>query len=152
MRLVLASIFSALALLGSGGATVAAAASTSVDDFTLAYKRTGGVAASTQTLAVRAGRRATATSSGTSAGRARSEFPLTGRRIRALQRILSRAELDSIPPAGPGGCADCYVYDLKYEGHHIELEEVDVPPRLRVVFDQLDAIIAGHLAEPTARG
>jgi hypothetical protein len=152
MRLVLASIFSALALLGSGGAAVAAADSTSVDDFTLAYKRTGGVASSTQTLAVRSGRHATATGSGTSEGRTRSEFPLTARRVRSLQRSLSRADLDSIPPAGPSGCADCYAYDLKYEGHHLELEEVDVPPRLRAVFEQLDAIIAAHLAAPTARG
>jgi hypothetical protein len=152
MRLVLASVFSALALLGAGGAAVAAADSTSVDDFTLAYKRSGGVAASTQTLAVRSGGHATATSSGTSEGRARSEFPLTARRVRTLQRSLARADLGSIPPAGPGGCADCYVYDLKYEGHNLELEEVDVPPRLRAVFDQLDAIIAAHLAAPTARG
>ena len=152
MRLVLASIFAVLALLGIGGAAVAAADSASVEGFTLAYKRSGGVAASTQTLAVRPHRRATATSSGTSAGRTRSEFPLTARRVQSLQRSLSRAELDSIPPAGPGGCADCYVYDLKYAGHHLELEEVDVPPRLRAVFDSLDAIIATHVAAPTARG
>ncbi|HXF32315.1 MAG TPA: hypothetical protein VN522_12415 [Solirubrobacterales bacterium] len=151
MRLVLASIFSALALLG-GGAAVAVADSTPVEDFTLAYKRTGGIAASTQTLAVRPGRLATATGSGTSAGRKRSEFPLTVRRVRSLQRSLSRADLGSIPPAGPGGCADCYVYDLRYEGHHLELEEVDVPARLRAVFATLDAIIATHLAAPTARG
>ena len=152
MRLVLAAVSCALALLGGGGAAVAAADSTSVEDFTLAYKRTGGIASSTQTLAVRSGRLATATGSGTSAGRKRSEFPLTVRRVRSLQRSLSRADLDSIPPAGPGGCADCYAYDLRYEGHHVELEEVDVPPRLRAVFDQIDAIIATHLAAPTARG
>jgi hypothetical protein len=152
MRLVLTSIFSALALLGLGGTTVAAAEPTSVNDFKLAYQRSGGVAASTQTLAVRPGRRATATSSGTSEGRTRTEFPLTARRIRSLQRSLDRAELDSIPAPGPGGCADCYAYDLRYEGHHIELEEVDVPARLRAVFDTLDAMIAAHLAAPTARG
>jgi hypothetical protein len=152
MRLVLTTVFSALALLGIGGAAVAAADSTSAEDFKLAYKRTGGIASSTQTLAVRPGRSATATGSGTSAGPKRSEFPLTVRRVRSLQRSLSRADLGSIPPAGPGGCADCYVYDLKYDGHHLELEEVDVPPRLRAVFDALDAIIAAHLAAPTARG
>jgi len=152
MRLVLAAFSCVLALVGGGGAVAAAADSTSVEDFTLAYKRTGGIAASTQTLAVRSGRLATATGSGTSAGRKRSEFPLTVRRVRALQRSLARADLDSIPPAGPSGCADCYAYDLKYEGRHLQLEEVDVPPRLRAVFDQLDAIIATHLAAPTARG
>ena len=134
-----------------GGAAVAAADSTSVEDFTLAYKRTGG-SPRARRRSRSAGRAATATGSGTSAGRKRSEFPLTARRVRSLQRSLSRADLGSIPPAGPGGCADCYVYDLKYEGHHLELEEVDVPPRLRAVFDALDAIIATHLAAPTARG
>jgi hypothetical protein len=152
MRLVLASISCALALVAGGSAAAMAADSTSVEDFTLAYKRTGGVAASTQTLAVRPRRLATATGSGTSAGRKRSEFPLTVRRVRSLQRSLSRADLGSIPPPGPSGCADCYAYDLRYEGHHVELEEVDVPPRLRAVFDALDAIIATHLAAPTARG
>jgi hypothetical protein len=152
MRLVLASVFCALALSGFGVTPATAADPASVEAFKLAYQRSGGVAASTQTLAVRSGRHATATSSGTSAGRTRSEFPLTGRRIRSLQRSLSRADLDSIPPPGPGGCADCYVYDLKYEGHHLELEEVDVPPRLRAVFDTLDAMIATHVAAPTARG
>ena len=82
----------------------------------------------------------------------RTEFPLAVRRVRSLQRSLARADLDSIPPPGPGGCADCYAYNLRYQGHHIELEEVDVPPRLRAVFDQIDAIIAAHIAQPTARG
>jgi len=152
MRLAVVTVISALALIGCGGASAASAEPTSVHDFTLAYKRTGGVAASTQTLAVRAGRVATATTRGTSEGRTRTEFPIAVSSVRALQRSLDRADLDSIPPPGPGGCADCFVYDLRYQGHHIALEEVDVPPRLRAVFDRIDAIIAAHIAAPTARG
>ncbi len=154
MRCAAAIVLCVLALIGCGGATAASAesASASVHDFTLAYQRTGGIASSTQTLAVRPGRLATATISGSSEGRKRSEFPLPARRVRSLQQSLSRADLDSIPPPGPGGCADCYAYDLRYHGHHIELEEVDVPPRLRAVFDQIDAIIAARIAAPTARG
>jgi hypothetical protein len=112
-----------------------------VHDFKLAYQRTGGIASSTRTLAVRPGRLATATTSGTSAGPKRTEFRLAVRSVLSLQRGLAQARLGSIPPPGPGGCADCYAYDLRYQGHHIELEEVDVPPRLRKVFDEIDSII-----------
>ncbi|HKZ12224.1 MAG TPA: hypothetical protein VJL81_00120 [Solirubrobacterales bacterium] len=150
MRLLVPTTLCALALLGCGSATAASAAATTVHDFRLAYKRTGGVASSTQTLAVRPGRRATATTSGTPTGRTRTEFRLDIRRVRSLQRSLSQADLDSIPPAGPSGCADCYAYDLRYDGHHLELEEVDVPPRLRAVFDEIDAIIVAHAAAPVA--
>jgi hypothetical protein len=152
MRFAVATALCALALIGCGGASSASAAPAAVEDFTLAYQRTGGIASSTQTLAVRPGRRATATTGGTAEGRKRSEFPLSVSRVRSLQRALTRARLDSIPPPGPSGCADCYAYDLRYDGHRIELEEVDVPPRLRVVFDQIDAIIAAGIATPTARG
>jgi len=142
MRFLVVPILCALALVG--GTTAASAEPTSVHDFTLAYKRTGGIASSTQTLAVRTGRLATATTSGTSAGRHRTEFRLAISSVRSLQRGLSQARLGSIPPPGPGGCADCYAYDLRYQGHHIELEEVDVPARLRKVFDEIDAIIAAQ--------
>jgi hypothetical protein len=152
MRSAVAISLCALAVIGCGGATAASAEPAAVNDFTLAYQRTGGIASSTQTLAVRPRRLATATSSGTSAGRKRSEFPLAIRTARSLQQGFARANLDSIPPPGPGGCADCYAYDLRYDGHHIELEEVDVPPRLRAVFDQIDALISAHIAAPTARG
>ena len=151
MRFLAATTLCVLALVG-GGASAASAEPTSVHDFTLAYQRTGGIASSTQTLAVRAGQAATATTSGTSEGPKRTEFPITARSVRALQRSLARADLDSIPPPGPGGCADCFAYDLRYQGHHIALEEVDVPPRLRAVFDRIDAIIAAQIARPTARG
>jgi hypothetical protein len=143
MRFVVVPILCALALVGCG-ATAASAEPASVHDFTLAYKRSGGIAASTQTLAVRTGRFATVTTSGTSAGRHRSHFRLAIASVRSLQKGLSQARLDTIPPPGPGGCADCYAYNLRYEGHHIELEEVDVPARLRKVFDEIDAIIAAH--------
>jgi hypothetical protein len=143
MRFLAAIAICALALTGYG-ATVASAGPAPVNDFTLAYQRTGGIAASTQTLAVRKGRLATATSSGTSAGRHRTEFRLPIGSVRSLQRGLAQARLDSIPSPGPGGCADCFAYDLRYEGHHIELEEIDVPARLRKVFDQIDAIIVAQ--------
>lgn len=143
MRSLAATTLCALALVG-GGATAVAAAPTSVHDFTLAYKRSGGIAASTQTLAVREGRFATVTTSNSSAGSHRTRFRLPVRDVLSLRSGLARAHLDSIPPSGPGGCADCFAYNLRYQGHHVELEEIDVPSRLRKVFDQIDAIIAAH--------
>jgi hypothetical protein len=151
MRLVPLTFLCALALVGLGGGAAAAAEPSSVGEFKLAYKRTGGVAGSTQTLAVRPGRKATATAGAIPSERTRAEFRLTARRIRSLQGALARADIGSIPPPGPSGCADCFLYDLRYEGHHVELEEVDVPERLRPVFDQLDAIIAAHTVTPSAR-
>ncbi len=143
MRFLVVPIICTLTLVG-GGTTAASAEPASVHDFTLAYKRTGGIAASTQTLAVRKGRFATVTTSGSSAGSHRSQFRLAIPKVRSLRKALSQAGLGSIPPPGPGGCADCYAYNLRYEGRHLELEEVDVPARLRKVFDEIDAIIAAH--------
>jgi hypothetical protein len=146
MRRLVPTIFCALALLGLGGEAVAATAADTapVGEFRLAYKRSGGIAGSTQTLAVRPGRRATATTDTGPTERTRVEFRLSPRRVRALQQVLAKADIGSIPPPGPSGCADCFLYDLRYDGHHIEMEEVDVPPRLAPVFAQLDAIIAAH--------
>ena len=143
MRSFAATILAALALLACG-ASMASAELPPVDDFTLAYQRSGGIAASTQTLAVRAGRHATVTTKGAPGSGHRSEFRLAVGTVRSLQRALSQARLGSIPGPGPGGCADCFLYDLRYRGHHVALEEIDVPPRLRRVFDQLDSIIAAH--------
>ncbi|HVX32629.1 MAG TPA: hypothetical protein VHA80_05750 [Solirubrobacterales bacterium] len=143
MRSIAATILSALALLACG-ASAASADLPPVHDFTLAYKRTGGIAASTQTLVVRPGRFATATTEGASGSGHRAEFRLAVRSVRSLQRSLAQAHLGSIPGPGPGGCADCFLYDLRYQGHHIALEEVDVPPRLRKVLAEIDAIIAAH--------
>jgi hypothetical protein len=143
MRLLAAATLSVLALV-AGGASAAAAEPASVHDFRLAYKRTGGIAASTRTLAVRAGRLATVTTKGAPGSGRGTEFRLAVGTVRSLQQALAAADLDSIPGPGPGGCADCFTYDLRYQGHHIALEEIDVPPRLGKVFAQIDAIIDAH--------
>ena len=150
MRRLVPTILCTLALVGLGGESVAAADPASVGEFTLAYSRSGGIAGSTQTLAVRPGRRATATIGGAPSERTRVDFRLGARRVRALQQSLARADIGSIPPPGPSGCADCFLYDLRYDGRRVELEEVDVPPRLSAVFAQLDAIIDAHAASPNA--
>jgi hypothetical protein len=153
MRFLAMTILSLLALATGGEATAAAAATAQLPlarDFSLAYERSGGLAASTQSLRVSHGGFATAESSGTRAGAGEATFRLGGRRIRSLQRGLQRADLGSIPDR-QGGCADCYVYSLAYEGTSLKLEETEVPPRLARVFAQLDAIITAHTVPPNAR-
>jgi hypothetical protein len=135
---------------GEAAATSATAELPRVRDFALVYERGGGLAASTQSLRVSPGGLAIAESSGTRAGERRVKFHLGGRRIRSLQRDLSSADLGSIPER-QGGCADCYVYSITYEGASLELEETEVPARLRTVFGEIEAIITAHTIPPAAR-
>jgi hypothetical protein len=153
MRLRAMTILGLLVIaLGCVGATATAATAPlpPARAFALVYERSGGLAASTQSLRVSPGGNAIAESSGTRAGAGEAKFHLGGRRIRSLQRGLLRADIGSIP-GRQGGCADCYIYAITYEGDSLELEETEVPPRLRAVFDAIDAIITAHTVPPGAR-
>jgi hypothetical protein len=148
MRLVLATIVCGLAL--ATGAAAATAPLPPVKDFALTYERGGGFAPAPTGLTVTPGGHAVATTTGTRAGERKVKFQLGARRIRSLQRGLRRADLGSIQP-GKGGCADCFIYSLAYEGDFVELEETDVPPRLGEVIDAIEAIISAHTIPPNAR-
>jgi hypothetical protein len=153
MRFLATTILSLLALAVGSEATAAAATTAQLPParaFSVVYERSGGLAASRQSLRVSPGGYATAESSGTRAGAGEAMFRLGGRRIRSLQRGLRRADIGSIPER-QGGCADCYLYSITYEGTSLELEETEVPPRLGRVFDQLDAVITAHTVPPNAR-
>jgi hypothetical protein len=152
MRLRAVTILGLLALALGGGAvaTAATAPLPRARDFALFFERSGGLAASTQSLRVTPGGNATAESSGTRAGAGEAKFHLGGRRIRSLQRGLRRADIGSIP-GRMGGCADCYIYSLVYEGTSLSLEETEVPPLLETVFRELEAIITAHTVPPNAR-
>jgi hypothetical protein len=150
MRFLAATILGLMAFAASAGEAAASAELPRARDFSLAYERSGGLAASTQSLRVSPGGRAIAETSGTRAGERRVKFHLGGRRIRSLQRGLSRADIGSIPER-QGGCADCYVYSITYEGTSLELEETEVPPRLASVFNEIEAVITAHTVPPNAR-
>jgi len=150
MRFLAATILGLMAFAAGAAGATAAAQLPPAGDFALVYERSGGLAASTQSLRVTPGGFAVAESSGTRAGEQRAKFRLGGRRIRSLQRGLLRADLGSIHER-QGGCADCYVYSITYEGVSLELEETEVPPRLRTVFDEIEAIITAHTIPPNAR-
>jgi hypothetical protein len=151
MRLLVATILCGMATAACGASAAPATAPLPpTHDFALVYERSGGLAASTESLRVAPGGSAVAATSGTRAGERRVRFQLGERRIRALQRGLRRADLGSISER-QGGCADCYIYSITYEGISLELEETEVPPRLRAVFGQIETIVSTHTIPPNAR-
>jgi hypothetical protein len=153
MRFLAATILCLMALAMSAAAPAAPAATTELPparDFALSFERSGGLAASTQSLRVTPGGFAVTETSGTRAGERRVKFRLGGRRIRSLQRGLQRADIGSIPRR-MGGCADCYLYSLEYEGTSLLLEETEVPPRLGSVFAEIETVISAHTIPPNDR-
>lgn len=150
MRLVFATVSCALALVVGGVAAAATAPLPPAKDFALTYGRGGGFAPAPVSLTVSPGGRAVATTSGTRAGERQVKFQLGPRRIRSLQRSLRRADLGSIH-AGNGGCADCFIYSITYEGDFVELEEVDVPNRLEGAIAEIETVISTHTIPPNAR-
>jgi hypothetical protein len=150
MRLVLATISCALALVAGGVAAAATAPLPPAKDFALTYERGGGFAPAPVSLTVSPGGRAVATTTGTRAGERRVRFQLGERRIRLLQRSLRRADLGSIHP-GKGGCADCFIYSITYEGDFLEIEEADAPTRLQDAIAEIETVISNHTIPPNAR-
>jgi hypothetical protein len=150
VRFFAATILGLMAFAAAAGGATTAAQLPPAGDFALVYERSGGLAASTQSLRVSHGGSAVAASSGTRAGEQRAKFRLGGRRIRSLQRGLLRADLGSIHER-QGGCADCYVYSITYEGSSLELEETEVQPRLHAVIGEIEAVISAHTIPPNAR-
>ena len=122
-----------------------------VGAFAVSYQRSGGLAASSESLVVTRGGHAIAESSGTRAGDRHVEFRLGARRIRLLQRALDRADLGSIAQGPNGGCADCYLYSISYEGDRAEFDQSTIPPRLEIAISEIEAIIAAHTIPPNAR-
>jgi hypothetical protein len=113
--------------------------------FAISYERSGGLAATPQKLAVAPGRHGVLTTSGPS-GRQTVRFRVGVTRIETLRRALERADFETIetPSPDPAGCADCYFYALRYEGHEVSFSQLEVPKGLRGVVDQLEAVIAAH--------
>jgi hypothetical protein len=143
MRVLAVTIFCLAASIAGADATATAAELPPARAFVLSYERGGGLAPSPHSLRVATGGRAIVETTGASGVKSRARFHLGGRRIRSLQRGLDRADLDSISPES-GGCADCFVYSLTYEGSSVELEDTEVPPALEAVIGQIEAIITAH--------
>ena len=50
-----------------------------------------------------------------------------------------------MPNPRPSGCADCFYYDINYRRHSVEFSQLDQPPALVGVVDQLEAMAEAHL-------
>ena len=153
MRL-LAATFAAVLALATGAAAVPTAPTLgplpSPGSFAIFYERSGGFAPSTSTLVVRPGRHAVAATSGSRAGENRVEFRIAKRRVLALARGLRQADFTSIADPGESGCADCFEYEIRYNGHRLAIDESQLPARLEPVIGELEAIVTAHAIPPNA--
>ena len=149
-NVTVAALLACLASLGgchSAPATAAAERSPLPPpaDFAIAFKRGGGFTGSTESLVVRPGLHAVATSTGTGIHYQKVEFPISSEKVRALRAGLRRAHFGSIEDKPEQGyCADCFTYAISYRGRRLRFVDPDVPPRLEDVIGELRAVIAGH--------
>jgi hypothetical protein len=101
------------------------------------FHRTGGIAGRDDRVAVLRNRRVTVRHyrGGTQHRR------LSVAAMAALRRDLAAAHLERpLPPPGPGGCADCFVFDVAADGHSAHLSEIDIPARVRPLLARLSRL------------
>lgn len=79
-----------------------------------------------------------------STSRHTARFRVPASRIRSLRRGLARADFAAIESAPATGCADCYLYSIRYRDHKVTLPETAISAPLRRVIDQLEALIAAR--------
>jgi hypothetical protein len=102
------------------------------------FHRSGGFAGFDDSVIVRRNRRITVRTRGGAARHKR----LSKASMRKLRQALKDGRFDHPPPAGPpSGCADCFVYTIKYGGHRVQLSEDRVPDRMRPAIDRLSRLI-----------
>ena len=121
-----------------------------VGAFAISYAREGGLAASFAKLTVVPGRRATATSEGGRAGDRTVRFTLGIAQVSALQRELARARFANVAAVQSGGCADCFLYTIRYLGHTVAFDDSTKPARLDGVIGRLESLISAHTIPPEA--
>jgi hypothetical protein len=116
--------------------------------FAISYERGGGFAPMPRKLVIRPGRIGTVTEvrpGPNEVESAATRFKLKAKTIEGLRRALARADFARIRSPGPDtGCADCFLYEIRYRGHEVSFDQVSEPPRLRPVLDRLDAIVDAH--------
>jgi hypothetical protein len=140
-----ATAFACLAAAAPGCGPPAQEAPPSPTAFAISYERSGGLNPTPCKLTIRPGRYAAA-STRVAGGRYTStaRFRVPDHRIRSLQGSLARANFAAIESVPPLGCADCYLYSIRYRGHEVTLQETDISTHLRRVIDQLEAVITTH--------
>ena len=147
-----ATALACLAVAAGGSAAVAETppdgdeSRPTVAEFAITYERSGGLSPMPYRLAIRPGRHGTLTTKGALDERSRTVRFRVGRRtVERLRGALEGAGFATVTPApGPGACADCYFYSIRYEGDEVSFSEVERPRRLRATLALLDGLVALH--------
>jgi hypothetical protein len=130
---------------GCAGPPAVHAAPRPASHFAIAFKRSGGLKATVETLVVHPGLRAYAT--GPKGDRqAAAHFRMKAQTAEELQRELTKAGFTHLSgSANPATCPDCYVYSITYHGHTVVFSDSKVPDGLMEVVDALEAEVIAHL-------
>ena len=117
-------------------------------EFAIAYERSGGFAPMPRKLVIRPVLLGTVTEVRQAPYDTRTAtrlFRVRPKTAEGLRRALARAGFASIDSPGPGtGCADCFLYEIRYRGHEVAFDQVSEPARLRPVVERLEAIAEAH--------
>ena len=107
------------------------------------YARSGGVASVPESLVVEADGAATVVAG---IDGARLSFRLSDRELEQLRSELDAADFESVEdPPSPPTCADCYVYEIVYDGTTISYDEANPPAEsVTDVVGTLAAITGNH--------
>jgi hypothetical protein len=131
--------------IGCGGPPALHAAPKPASHFAIAFKRSGGLKASVETLVVRPGLRAFATAP-KGDHEASAHFRMSARTAEELRKELAKARFTHIRSTSSSQtCADCYVYSIAYHGHTVHFPESSVPDGLGEVVDKLEAEVIAHI-------
>jgi hypothetical protein len=146
----------AAALAGCGSSSDTSTTGTSGDPGSpqalVVYVKSGGIAGIYEKLVVDESGRATV-SQGLPSRAKVGTFSLSQPEVAALRHTLDAANLESQQNASPQGCADCFVYDITYAGHHFRGDEATLPAQVKPAVTSLNALIAqAGIEEPLATG
>ncbi len=113
-----------------------------VSQFTVDYHRSGGLKAETIWLQVEPGRHATLRARGSTV-----RFRVATKKIRRLRTALEDAHWGTPGPpgSGPGACADCYQYTIRYRGLIAVFDQSIQTHRFDHAVEQLEALVQSHL-------
>jgi hypothetical protein len=127
----------ALALVGLAGCGGDDAGSTTESGTLVAYARTGGFASMPESLVIGADGAGTVEAG---VDPARESFQLDADDLEQVGSELETADFDAVDSGVPTSCADCYEYEIAYNGTTVSYDESqDVP-------ESVDAAVA-HLGE-----
>jgi hypothetical protein len=134
--------FVALALAGLAGCGGDDATSPAESGTLVTYERTGGFASMPESLVIEADGAATVEAG---VDPARETFQLDADELEQVRSELEAADFEAVESGVPTGCADCYEYDITYDGTTVSYDESqDVPDSVGVAVAHLSEITADH--------